>query len=72
MSGIEDTSSGFILLLVQAYLLIEVVGSGIMMSIIREGKFNKSIIYIPILLVIAYISYYAATIMVGVMLSGAF
>ena len=62
----------FIFLLIQAYIIIEVIGSGIMMSVIREGKFNKSIIYIPMLLVIAYISYYAATIMVKIMLAGAF
>ena len=72
MGNITDTTSGFILLLVQAYLLIEVIGSGIMMSIIREGKFNKSIIYIPILLVVAYVSYYASSIVIGLMLSGAF
>jgi archaeal flagellar protein FlaJ len=71
MPTAKDTTSGFILLLVQAYLLIEVIGSGIMMSIIREGKFNKSIIYIPILLVIAYVSYYASSIIIGLMLTGA-
>jgi archaellum biogenesis protein FlaJ (TadC family) len=72
MANVTDTTSGFILLLVQAYLLIEVIGSGIMMSIIREGKFNKSIIYIPILLVVAYVSYYASSIIIGLMLNGAF
>jgi len=72
MADVTDTTSGFILLLVQAYLLIEVIGSGIMMSIIREGNFNKSIIYIPVLLVIAYVSYYASSIVIGLMLTGAF
>ncbi|MFA5357383.1 MAG: type II secretion system F family protein [Candidatus Izemoplasmatales bacterium] len=51
--------TNLILLLIQSYLIIEVVASGAMMSIIREGKLNKSVIYIPLLLLLAFIAYYA-------------
>jgi flagellar protein FlaJ len=70
MAAAMDTSN-FIILLIQLYLIIEVVGSGTMMALIREGKINKSIIYIPILLVIAFIAYYASSIVIKSMLAGA-
>ena len=70
-SAAADVMSNFIFLLIQAYLIIEVIGSGLMMSIIREGKFNKSIIYIPVLLLVAYLTYYLAAIVIGSMLTGA-
>jgi hypothetical protein len=41
------------------------------MSIIREGKLNKSVIYIPLLLLLAFLMYYASTMIVGSMLAGA-
>jgi flagellar protein FlaJ len=65
-------SSNFITLLIQAYILISVIGTGIMMSLIREGKVNKSIIYIPVLLLIAYTMYYVSTAILGIVLGGAF
>lgn len=68
----SDELSNYIFILIQGYLIIEVIASGVMMGIIREGKINKSIIYIPALLLIAFIMYYAATIGIGMMLSGAF
>ncbi|MDD4250659.1 MAG: type II secretion system F family protein [Candidatus ainarchaeum sp.] len=64
--------SNFMLLLIQAYLIIEVIASGIMMSIIREGKFGKSIIYIPILILIAFVTYYATNYLISLMLLGVF
>ncbi len=63
-------TTNFVLMLIQAYLIIEVVASGIMMSIIREGKLNKSIIYIPILLVIAFVAYYAAIMFTKTLIGG--
>ena len=63
-------TSNFIVLLIQLYIIVEVVGSGTMMALIREGKINKSIIYIPILLLVAFIMYYASSIMVKSMLAG--
>ena len=60
----------FMFMLVEAYLIIEVIGSGLMMSIIREGKVNKSIIYIPVLLLLAFIVYYLAKFVIGSALVG--
>jgi flagellar protein FlaJ len=64
-------TSNFIILLIQLYIIVEVVGSGTMMALIREGKINKSIIYIPLLLLVAFIMYYASSIVVKMMLAGA-
>jgi hypothetical protein len=40
------------------------------MSIINEGKVNKSIIYIPALLLVAFIVYYTAKIVIGAVMLG--
>ena len=69
MTAASQTSN-FMFVLVEAYLIVEVIGSGIMMSIIREGKVNKSIIYIPVLLLIAFIVYYASKFVIGTALLG--
>ena len=61
----------FIELLIQAYVFVAIVGTGLMMSLIREGKLNKSIIYIPLLLLAGYLMYYAATFAVRMLISGA-
>jgi len=63
-------TTNYMFVLVEAYLIIEVIGSGIMMSIIREGKVNKSIIYIPVLLLVAFMVYYAAKFVIGTALLG--
>ena len=60
-----------ITLLIQTYLIISVLGSGMMMALIREGKPNKSLIYIPLLLVLAFIMYYASNIVIKAMIAGA-
>ena len=60
----------FIVLLLQLYLMIEVVASGIMVSLTREGKAGKSLIYIPILLLIAFIFYYISVFVSGTMIGG--
>jgi archaellum biogenesis protein FlaJ (TadC family) len=67
---ITEQMGVFLVLLIQAYILVEVVGTGIMMSLIREGKINKSIIYIPLLLLAGYVMYYLATSVVGLLISG--
>ncbi len=69
---IATQSSTFITILIQSYILISVIATGIMMALIREGKINKSIIYIPVLLLIAYTMYYISTIMLGILLGGSF
>ncbi|MFA6268799.1 MAG: type II secretion system F family protein [archaeon] len=62
--------SNFTLMLIQLYIIIEVVGTGTMMSLVREGKVNKSIIYIPVLLLVAFVAYYLSTFVIKGMMSG--
>jgi flagellar protein FlaJ len=66
-----DGVTNFVLTLIQLYIIIEVLASGIMMAIIRDGKVNKSIIYIPILLLLAFVAYYAASILTNAMIASA-
>ena len=40
--------------LIEAYLFIEIVATSIMVSLMREGRPGKSIIYLPVLLFIAF------------------
>jgi flagellar protein FlaJ len=63
-------TNNFIIMLIQLYLIVEVLGSGTMMSLIREGKLNKSIIYIPLLLLLAFVMYYASAFVIKALLAG--
>jgi len=60
----------FLTTIIQLYIIIEVIGSGVMMALIREGKINKSIIYIPLLLLIAFIVYHTSKIVITGMVVG--
>ncbi len=59
-----------IVILIQIYIVIEVVASGAMIALTREGKISKSLIYIPVLLLIAFICYYIAAFASGLMIGG--
>jgi len=48
---------------IQAYIFIESLATSLMISLMREGKMGKSIIYFPILLFVAYLSYIIAELM---------
>ncbi|MBI4053600.1 MAG: type II secretion system F family protein [Candidatus Diapherotrites archaeon] len=52
-----------IVLLMQAYIAVEILAVGFMLSLMRDGKMSKSIIYIPILLLLAFVCYFAAKIL---------
>jgi len=52
----------FILLMIQIYMMIAVLANSAMISLMREGRIGKSIIYFPILLLVAFACYYAAAI----------
>jgi pilus assembly protein TadC len=54
----------FLTTIIQLYIIIEVIGSGVMMALIREGKINKSIIYIPLLLLMAFVVYHTSKIII--------
>ncbi len=59
-----------IVILMQIYLVIEVVAAGAMIALTREGKISKSLIYIPVLLLIAFVCYYIAVFASGLMIGG--
>ncbi len=59
-----------IVILMQIYLVIEVIAAGAMIALTREGKINKSLIYIPVLLLIAFVCYYLAVFASGLMIGG--
>ena len=56
---------GIIQMAIRAYIFMEAVATAIMISIMRDGKITKSIIYIPVLLCIAYVSYLVAGVVSG-------
>ncbi len=65
-----QSNSAMILLITQGYLIIEVLGSGGIMALIRDGKISKSVIYIPILLLTAFVMYYLSVSVVRMFLAG--
>ena len=63
-------SKDMIVMLMQIYLVIEVVAAGAMIALTREGNISKSLIYIPVLLLIAFVCYYLAAFASGLMIIG--
>ncbi len=61
---------GIINLSIQAYLLIQTIATSLMISLMREGKIGKSIIYFPVLLFIAYTFYIAAGLLSAAIVGG--
>jgi len=55
-----EEASIWINLSIQGFLLIETLATSAMIAIMREGKITKSIIYFPVLLFIAYLTYVLA------------
>ncbi|MCX6802626.1 MAG: type II secretion system F family protein [Candidatus Diapherotrites archaeon] len=52
-----------LMLYVALYIIIEIVAIGLMIALVREGKITKSFIYIPILLLIAYIIFFVSNVL---------
>ncbi len=65
LSRTATEAANIIQLSIQAFIFIQVLATSIMISVMREGKISKSIIYYPILLFIAYLVYIAASIISG-------
>jgi len=59
-----------IVLLMQVYIIMEVTASSAMIALTREGKISKSLIYLPILLLIAFVCYYLSLFISGTMIGG--
>ncbi|MFH0955366.1 MAG: type II secretion system F family protein [Candidatus Micrarchaeota archaeon] len=55
----------YILFVVSFYIFLEVTATSIMISLMRNGKAGKSIIYAPILLFLAFVIYYTVRFMAG-------
>jgi archaellum biogenesis protein FlaJ (TadC family) len=60
----------FIVILMQLYLMVEVIAAGAMIAMTREGRISKSLIYIPMLLLLAFVCYYMAIFVSGLMIGG--
>jgi pilus assembly protein TadC len=58
-------NKGFLIMLVQIYILIEIVATSVMIALMRDGNKNKSIIYLPALLFIAFIVFFIASAVTG-------
>lgn len=58
--------------MMEVYLFIEVIASSLMMSLMREGKMNKSIIYIPLLLFVAYVVFFISQFATNMLIGGSF
>jgi archaeal flagellar protein FlaJ len=60
--NLEEASAlqNFMYFIAQAYILIQVIATGILMAIVRDGKITKSILYVPLLIFIAFVFYSAA------------
>jgi pilus assembly protein TadC len=63
-------NKNLLITLMQLYIFVEVSATSVMLSLMREGKKNKSIIYVPVLLFIAYIVYFVASIVTDSLLLG--
>jgi len=57
-----EEASEIIQLSIQGFILVESLATSVMISLMREGKLTKSIIYFPVLLFMAYLVYIAAKI----------
>ena len=65
-----DTTKKGIISLLQSYIFIEATASAGMIAMIREGRATVTIIYVPVLLLIAFTVYYVSRFMVQLMLAG--
>ena len=54
-----------IIILMQVYIFFEVTAASAMVSLMRSGKLGKALLYMPILLLIAYLIYYATAAISG-------
>jgi pilus assembly protein TadC len=77
LSGLSDeirisatSSKQLLLYLLQIYVFVEVTASSVMISLMREGKKNKSIIYLPVLLFIGYTIFFISQIVSKSIISG--
>ncbi|MBI4043215.1 MAG: type II secretion system F family protein [Candidatus Diapherotrites archaeon] len=63
-------AADFITVGMQSYIFAEIFATSIMLAVMRDGKINKSIIYLPILLFVAYAIFFGARIFVSKLVGG--
>lgn len=64
-SATQDT----MVLLLDIYVLLEVAAAAVIISLMREGKFTNAIIFFPIMIVVAYLIYWGAQVIISGMLT---
>ncbi len=64
------SEKNWLIFMIQIYVFIEITATSVMLSLMREGNKNKSIIYLPALLFIAYIVYFVSVFLTGQMFQG--
>ncbi len=64
--GVKDA----LLMLMQIYIFIEVIATSAILALMRGGKINKSLIYAPILLFLAYVSMTIASVVSQIIIKG--
>ena len=50
---------------VKGYIFVVAVSAAVMMGVMRDGKVSKSLLYIPLLLLLAYAVFFASQFLVG-------
>lgn len=58
-------------LLIDIYILIEVAAASVIVSLMRDGKISRAIITFPVMIIVSFIIYAGAQMILGGMLAGA-
>lgn len=59
------TTQAFIGFVLVFYIFVELIATSIMISLMRDGKPAKTIIYAPLILLVGYMAYYGTRLIVG-------
>jgi archaellum biogenesis protein FlaJ (TadC family) len=66
---ISKATQVIMVLLLDLYVLLEVAAAAVIISLMREGKFTNAIIFFPIMIIIAYLIYWGAQVLISGMLT---
>jgi len=64
------TTQSTIFMLLDIYIVIEVLAASAMIAVMREGKLSPMYVYFPVLLVLAYVVYSISQVVLNAMLTG--
>lgn len=68
----SKNASDLIILGIKGYIFIVSVAAAIIMGAMRDGKLSKSLLYIPLLLLVAYAVFYISQAVIGSFIGGGF